>query len=192
MSEGWGSQPANRHYFQNISLVEKQWELFSQEHCFPLCVAAASPAKSYFMLLWDLLNYCQADLQSHLPGNYLIDSFDAWFHLHHSKNSLNRRCKHGLHLICKTCGTLCLCGCMSKSVWDSILTACAQWHLALYELHLDICLKHYHPWFSKISIFTSFKNQKWVVFKLWELWNPKSSFMHVLQLCARTATVSRN
>ena len=31
ISEVWGSQPVNRHYFQNISLVEKRWKLFSRQ-----------------------------------------------------------------------------------------------------------------------------------------------------------------
>ena len=41
----------------------KNNELFSSQRCSPLCVAAASPAKSDFMLLCDdLFNYCRADL----------------------------------------------------------------------------------------------------------------------------------
>ena len=31
ISEVWGSQPVSRHYFQNISLVEKLWKLFSRQ-----------------------------------------------------------------------------------------------------------------------------------------------------------------
>ena len=62
ISEVWGSQPVNRHYFQNISLVKKRWKLFSHQRG-SLCVVAASPAKSDFMLLWDI--YCRAELQSH-------------------------------------------------------------------------------------------------------------------------------
>ena len=53
-------------------------ESFSRQRGSPLCFAAASPAKSDFMLLRDnLFNYCRADLQSHLPDDYLIDSFDT-------------------------------------------------------------------------------------------------------------------
>ena len=57
-----------------------------------LIVRAALPAKSDFMLLWDdLFNYCRAGLQSHLPDNYLANSFDTWLCLHPfcSKNYLN-------------------------------------------------------------------------------------------------------
>ena len=48
-----------------------------------LIVSAASPAKSDFTLLWDdLFNYCRTDLQSHLPDNYLANSFDTWLCSH--------------------------------------------------------------------------------------------------------------
>ena len=88
ISEVWGSQPVNRHYFQNISLVEKRWKLFSHQ-CGSLCVVAASPAKSDFMLLWD--DHLLQSWGTVSPDNYLADSFDTWLYLHplRSKNSLN-------------------------------------------------------------------------------------------------------
>ena len=52
------------------------------ESCSVVSVARRQPVllhqRSDFMLLSDnLFNYCRADLQSHLPDNYLANSFDT-------------------------------------------------------------------------------------------------------------------
>ena len=114
----------SRHYFQYISLVETRWRLFSRQRGSPLCVFAASAAKSEFMLLWvDLFNYCRADLQSHLPEIYLANSFDTWLCLHPFRSKkLFELLMHVytlilfvLHSIYKACDNLHMRGRTSKS-----------------------------------------------------------------------------
>ena len=99
-----------------------------------LVVSAASPAKSDFMLnKWDdLFNYCRADLQSHLPDSFLINSFDTWLCLHpfHSKKLFELLMHvytpilHVLHSICKACDNLCMRGRTSKSARNILNDVC--------------------------------------------------------------------
>ena len=89
-----------------------------------LVVSSASPVKSDFMLLWDnLFNYCRADLQSHLPDNYLANSFDTWLCIYPfcSKKLFELLMHvytpilHVLHSICKACDNQRMRGRTSKS-----------------------------------------------------------------------------
>ena len=143
-------------------MVGKQWELFS-------CELGYSPCA--IMLLWDdPFNYCRADLQSHLPDHYLVDSFDTWLRSHH------------FHSICTTCDNLRMRG--RTSTRDTDTRTCAR-RLALYEIHLDICLKHCCPWFLKT------RNELYSNFESSEIQRRQVHVSHA-QLYARTATVYRN
>ena len=201
ISEVWRSRPVNRHYFQNISLVEKRWKLFrlSSASALSLCVVAAWRQRNVILCCCETTFLIIEDLTYSLTYQIIISLIPLTpdFVYTHFAQKIRWTVKwcmftlHFLHSICKACDNLRMRGRTSKSarnILNDVRTSTLGSFTLTFAWNRNCRIGFPKP------IFTPFKNGKLASFSCVQTsrvmrFNEQFHWSH---LCARRAAVCRN